>query len=117
MASEQQATPYHLAAWFTDEQAAGATYSLMQDLIFNAPDCELSVYRFQMEGVWHVAVVGVSPHEGLGQELAIALAPGTPILLGTETLNFLQYRRETESKPGTWVERHHRPGLRFRFRR
>ena len=117
MASKQQSSPYHAAAWFTDEHAAGAAYSLMQDLIFNAPDCELSVYRLHIKGVWHVAVVGDPPDEGLGQELTIALANGTPILLGTETLNFLQHRRETEVKRGTWVERHHRPGLGFRFRR
>jgi hypothetical protein len=106
-----------MAAWFTGKQAAGATYSQMQNLIFSAPDCELSVYRFHIKGVWYVAVIGVSPDEGLSQELAIALAHGTPILLGTETLNFLQHRRETQSKQGTWVERHHHPGLGFRFRR
>ena len=117
MASEQQAIPYQLAAWFMDERAAGAAYSQIQDLIFSAPDCELSAYRFHIKGVWHVAVVGVSPDEGLGQKLAMALARGTTILLGTETLDFLQHRRETESKKGTWVERHHRPGLGFRFRR
>ena len=117
MASEYQATPYHLAAWFTDEQAAGAAYSPIQDLIFSAPDCELSAYRFHIKGVWHVAVVGVSPDEGLGQGLAMALARGTPVSLDPETLNFLQHRREKESKQGAWVERHHRPGLGFRFRR
>lgn len=117
MASEQQATPYHLAAWFTGKQAAGIAYSQVQNLIFNAPDCELSVYRFHINGVWHVAAVGILPDEGLTQKLAICLACGTPILLGTETLNFLQHRRETESQKGTWVERHHRPGLKFRFRR
>ena len=117
MASEQQATPYHLAAWFTEEQAAGAAYSQVQDLIFSAPDCEVSAYRFHIKGVWDVAVVGVSPDEELGQELAITLAPGTHILLDAEILNFLQHRRETEGNQGTWVERHHRPGLGFRFRR
>ena len=117
MVSEQQATPYHLAAWFTGKQAAGAVYSQVQNLIFNARDCELSVYRFYIKGVWHVAVIGVSPDEGLGQELAISLAHGTTILLGTETFNLLQHCREKESKQGTWVERHHRPSLGFRFRR
>ena len=117
MASEQQATPYDLAAKFTGKQAAGDAYSQVQNLIFNGPDCELSVYRFHIKGVWHVAVVGDSPGEGLGKELAIALAHGITILLGKEALNFLQLRRETESNQGTWVERHHRPGLGFRFRR
>ena len=60
MGSEQQATPYHLAAWITDEQVAGAPYSRIQDLVFSAPDCELSAYRFHIKGVWHVAIVGVS---------------------------------------------------------
>ena len=75
------------------------------------------MYRFHIKGVWHVAVIGEPPDEVHGQELEMALARGNPVSLGPETLTFLQHRREKETKQGTWVERHHRPGLGFRFRR
>lgn len=117
MTSEQHGTPYLAAARFPDEQAAHAAYQRIQDLLFNAPDCDLSAYRLHIRGIWQVAIVGVSPKARLSQKLATALALGTLVSLDTETLDFLQHRRKEESERGTWVERHHRPGLGFRFRR
>ena len=116
MASEQRTTPYYRAARFTGEQAAGSAYSQIQDLIFAEPDCELSVYRFHMTEIWHVAVVGDPPDMEIGQKLETVLADGTSVALGSTTLSFLQRRRIEERRPGIWVERHHRPGLGFRFR-
>lgn len=115
MASEQQPTPYYRAATFAGEEPAGTAYAQLQNLIFTNPDCELSVYRFHIARVWHVAVVGDRPDdEMLGQELETALASGTLVSLASDVLDLLWQRRETESKEGTWVEHHHRPGLRFR---
>ena len=116
MTKEQRATPYCRAARFTGEQSAGAAYSKIQNLLFHAPDCELSVYRFHMARVWHVAVVGEAPDEGLGLKLEMALACGTPFRLDSSTLKFLQHRRAEERSQATWVERHHRPGLGFRIK-
>ena len=115
MVSEQRTTPYYRAATFTGERSAGAAYDRVQTLLFAAPECELSAYRFQIMGIWHVAILGDLPDEGLGQELETALASGTLVSLGSDVLTFLQQRRDEERKQGTWVEHHHRPGLGLSF--
>ena len=107
-------TPYYRAARFPGEREAGAVYFRCQDLIEN-PECDLSAYRFLIHGVWHVAIVGDTPNSELAEQLERHLSGGEPVELPAETLDFLGRRRQQQIKHGPWVERHHRPGRRFRL--
>ena len=106
-------TPYHRAAKFSAEWEAGAVYFKIQSLI-EPPECNLSAYRFLIHSVWHVAIVGDTPSSELVDQLERHLAVGEPIELPLATLIFLRSRRRQQIRHGTWVERHHRPGRRFR---
>ena len=114
--SDQEATPYCLAAKFPNERAAGRVYFQIQKLIDN-PDADLSAYRLQLQGIWHVAVVGDAPDKGLAEQLEKVMAAGEPVELPRETLDFLRQRRAEQIQHGPWVERHYRPGRRFRLGR
>ena len=113
--SNQKATPYCRAAKFPSERAAGAAYFKIQKLI-DSPDADLSAYRVQLRGVWHVAVVGDAPGDGLAEKLEKAFASGEPVDLPGEVLDFMWSRRAEQIQHGPWVERHYRPGLGIRFR-
>ena len=112
--SIDEKTPYHRAARFSGEREAGAVYFRIQDLI-EPPECELSAYRFLNLGVWHVAIVGEAPSAELAEQLEMQLSRGEPVELPVDTLDFLLRRRRQQTKHGPWVERHHRPGRRFRL--
>jgi hypothetical protein len=114
--AEQNATPYCLAAKFPSERAAGRVYFQSQKLIDN-PDADLSAYRLQLQGVWHVAVVGDEPASELAEQLEKVIAAGELVELPSDALDFLRRRREEQIKHGPWVERHYRPGRRFPFGR
>jgi hypothetical protein len=51
-----------------EARAAGRVYFQIQKLI-DTPDADLSAYRLQLQGVWHVAVVGDAPDKELAEEL------------------------------------------------
>jgi hypothetical protein len=114
--AEQNATPYCLAAKFPSERAAGRVYFQIQRLI-DSPDADLSAYRFQIQGVWHVAVVGDAPGKELADELEKWLSSGEAVELPGDALEFLFRRRAEQIRHGPWVEGHYRPGRRFRFRK
>ena len=114
--SGNEGTLYHHAARFPGERAAGAAYFQIQKLI-EAPESDLSVYRFQLHSVWHVAIVGHPPGKELVSQIEAALASGEATALPEDILRFLQQRRAQQQKHGPWVERHYRPGQGFRFRR
>jgi hypothetical protein len=114
--SEQEATPYCLAAKFPGERAAGRVYFHIQKLIDN-PEADLSAYRLQLQGVWHVAVVGDAPASELSEQLEKVIAGGELVELPSDALDFLRQRRAEQIQRGPWVERHYRPGRRFRFGR
>ena len=107
-------TPYNRAAKFSREREAGAVYFRIQDLIED-PECDLSAYRFLILGIWHVAIVGDTPDSELAEQLERHLSGGEPVELPVDTLDFLRRRRQQQIKHGPWVERHHRPGRRFRL--
>ena len=112
--SNDEKTPYHRAAKYLMEWEAGAVYFRIQDLIED-PECDLSAYRFLILGVWHVAIVGDTPNNELAEQLDRHLSGGEPVELPVDTLDFLRRRRQQQIKHGPWVERHHRPGRRFRL--
>ena len=90
-------------------------YFRIQKLI-DTPDADLSAYRLQIQGVWHVAVVGDARGKELAEELARWLSAGEPVDLPDEVLEVLHWRRAEQIKRGPWVEGDYRLGRRFRFR-
>jgi hypothetical protein len=103
--SNQEATPYCLAAKFSSERSAGHVYFQVQRLI-NNPDADLSAYRLQLQGVWHVAIVGDTPDKELVEELEKGMADGELVELPSDALDFLRQRRAEQIKHGSWVDDH-----------
>ncbi len=101
-------TSYYLAARFPNKQKAGATYFPLQQMIFEARDeCDLSVYRFKLNNVWHVVVVGEQPPQDLHQRIEAALTTGTLVSLSQDALDYLLDRRVQAIQLGPWVEGHY----------
>jgi hypothetical protein len=105
---------YHQAVRFAVEDLAEATYFAAQDVVFaHAGDVDLSAYRFQLNRVDHVVVVGEPPPTELHDALQTILATGEPAILPEEVLRLLQARRSAATKVAPWVEGHYRPGQRL----
>ncbi|MCZ7570763.1 MAG: hypothetical protein M5U01_19560 [Ardenticatenaceae bacterium] len=111
---EEPKPAYCKAARFASEESAGQAYFQTQEAILNVP-CDLSTYRFQLQQIWHVAVVGEPPSEELEQQLDEILSGGARTSLPPEILFFFQERRRQAAKFGSRVERHYRPGKRFKW--
>ena len=78
--------------------------------MFNAPDCDLSTYRFVLQGVSHVTVLGEPPPEELDRRIRKILSAREPTSVPVDVLKLLQERRAQATQEGRWVERHYRPG-------
>ncbi|MDQ3808821.1 MAG: hypothetical protein M3336_00855 [Chloroflexota bacterium] len=102
--------PYHQTARFADEPSAGRAYTAAQRAIFAGPPNDLSAYRFQLNTVDHVTVLGELPPHQLAEQLAEILAHGTPAQLPPEVLSALTERRRQMSRRGLWSEGQYRPG-------
>jgi hypothetical protein len=107
---EQEPVPYYQAARFRGECPARRAYFQAQDMLFHTPESELSAYRFQLERIWHVAVLGEPPPEDLAKKLETAFARGVPTELPPDILKLLAERREQANRQAPRVERHYRPG-------
>lgn len=107
--------PYHRASRYPDEQPAAVAYFAARDVIHEDTENDLSVYRLQLgpAQTYHVAVLGESPPEKLAQKIEEILANGEPVVLPEEVLRLLTARRVQQSRRGSWVERHYRPGKRI----
>src|SRR5712691_9777452 len=101
---------YLQAARFSGERPAGRAYVRIQALLFRAR-ADLSAYRFHLERVWHVAVLGQEPPQTLDRRIRRALASGEPATLPEEILTLLWERRAQAIQIAPWVEGHHDPGL------
>lgn len=101
----------HLAARFAGEGPAGTVYFAAQEAVFvRAGDVDPSAYRFQIDRVYHVAVLGNPPPTELHDQLRALLAFGEPATVPDEALRLLNAHRIEATKRGPWVQRHHRPG-------
>ena len=109
---EPEPAAYLRAARFTSERTAARVYRQAQDAIHSTP-CDLSVYRFLLDQVTHVAAVGAPPPTRLDQTLTCLLATGIPAALPAEVQQALLARREQARRLGPWVEGHYRPGKRL----
>ena len=108
---EQELPPYYRAARFRGERPAGRAYGAAQALLFATEECELSAYRFHLDRIWHVVVLGDTPSADLAEKLEAVLATGESTSLPPQVLGVLMERRRRATEQGPWVERHHRPGL------
>jgi hypothetical protein len=75
---EHAPSTYCRAARFADEPHAQAVYAAVQDTIATHP-CDLSSYRFFLDQIAHVAVVGAPPPRALDQQIEGLLAGGEPV--------------------------------------
>jgi len=110
---EQEPLPYQRVARFVDADVAGQVYAQAQDAIFGGPPADLSVYRFLLDQVSHVAVLGAPPPPALDAQLTALLATGEPATLPATVLQALTARRQQQRRRGSWVEGHYRPGWRL----
>ena len=105
---------YYKASRFPGEEQAGRAYFKAQDTIFEAKDrAELSAYRFHLDEIYHVAVVGERPRARLERKIERILASGEAVELPEDILDALWERRELARQINPWVEAHHRPGKRI----
>jgi hypothetical protein len=110
--NQQAAVPYFEVRRFNNERRALVTYNHLQDtLLENA--CDLSTYRFLLNQMSHVAVLGERPAEVLVQVVERLLASGTPTTVPPEVRAALEQRRAQARAIGPWVEGHYRPGRRL----
>jgi hypothetical protein len=87
-------------------------YFQTQDIVFKN-ECDLSVYRFKLSQVSHVAVLGEIPDPPIQDSLAATLSRGTPADLPADISRMLIERRKEAQRLGPWVEGHYRPGRRL----
>ncbi len=110
---EAEPVPYHRTARFADEQTAGTAYGAAKRALFEGPPNDLSAYRFQLNRIYHVAVLGQVPPAELDQQLTAILAAGEATELPSDVLSALSECRRQMSSRGGWTEGHYRPGRRL----
>ena len=76
---EQEPVPYYKAAQFKGERPAGEAYFQAQAAIFETPDCDLSVYRFQINRIYHLTISGDLPSQDLEQKIQRILSTGESV--------------------------------------
>jgi hypothetical protein len=93
--------PYYQATRFPNKKAAGAVYSVVQDIIFKDVDCDLSAYRIRHEGTWYVVVIGEKPSDSLHIAIEALLTNGVLSSLPENLLLYLQGRRAQATQLGS----------------
>src|SRR4051794_32860929 len=88
------------AVRFDEETAAKTTYFAMQDTVFKN-DWDLSVYRFLLASISHVAVVGDGQPAGVQKAIEGILAPGEPVVLPPHIVSTLLARRAQAKQLGS----------------
>lgn len=110
----RESAPYYQASRYQNERPALAAYTRAQQVIYeHKAGVDLSAYRFLLNRLSHVAVVGEQPPEELEQQLTQILATGEPTTLPTAALKLLLERRALAQGISPWVEGHYRPGVKI----
>jgi hypothetical protein len=105
---------YQRAARFAGEAPAGEAYFAAQRVLYETPrPTDLSVYRFQLDRLWHVAALGLLPPRPVLHAIEAILDTGQPADLPPAVWRAFQERRVQATRQAPWVERHHRPGERL----
>lgn len=111
---ETEPRRYQRAARFAGERSAGESYYAIQRVIYEAsPPVDLSVYRLQLNALWHVAALGFVPPASVLHVIEEALAPGDVVEFPAEVWQTLADRRAQQIQKSPWTERHFRPGRRL----
>src|SRR5690606_27416441 len=95
---------YSKASRFEDEATSRAAYIQLQEMLLQS-NFDLSVYRMQLDRLWHVAVLGDTPPVEFDQTVQAVLSTGQAAELPTEIILFLNQRRLQARSQGSWVER------------
>src|SRR4051794_15963443 len=90
------------AVRFDGETTAKATYFQMQEAVF-ANDWDLSVYRFLLSAISHVAILGAAQPPEVQATVEGILSPGEPANLPPHIVSTLLQRREQAKRVGPWV--------------
>ena len=100
--------PYYQAARFPTKKKAGEVYFPLQQLLLEEQgECDLSVYRIQLEQQWHVVVLGKRPSETFHLRIEVLLTTGELVSIREDMLRYLQHRRTQATQLGPWVEGHY----------
>lgn len=102
---EQEQYPFHTAARFPNESRAGRAYFRIQELILRNRDVDLSVFRIQLDKIYHVALVGETPPQPVADRIQRILASGEAVTLAANLVRALARRKAQASSIGPWVER------------
>ncbi len=106
---EQDPTPYQRASRFVGEHPAGQAYAAAQQVLYEAPESDLSVFRLQLNRLWYVAALGLVPPVPVLTAIERILDTGEPADLPTTVWDALSERRRQATRLGPWVERHSGP--------
>lgn len=106
---EQGPLPYQRVGRFAGEQPAGRAYTQAQQVIYEAPESDVSVFRLQVNQLWYVAALGLVPPAPVLQAIEHILDTGEPADLPTAVWDTLSERRRQATRLGPWVEHHVRP--------
>jgi hypothetical protein len=107
---EAEPAVYAKAARFAGERPAGDAYSAAQRVIYEGPPNDLSVFRLQLNRLWHVAALGLLPPAPVLTAIEEILATGEPAELPAAVWQTLAERRDQATRRAPWTERHFRPG-------
>jgi hypothetical protein len=107
---EGEPVPFVRAARFGAEVTAGRAYVQVQEALLIDLQSALSAYRFLLDQVWHVTVIGEPPPRTLARRIDRILAAGEPATLPADVLELLAARRQQQIQQGPWSEGHYRPG-------
>ncbi len=105
---EQEPLPYQRASRFDGERPAGRAYTAAQRVLYEARECDRSVYRLQLNQLWYVAALGLVPPAPALQAIERILHTGEPAELPVAVWDALRKRRRQATRLGPWVERHQR---------
>ncbi len=106
---EQGPVPYQRASRFVGEHPAGQAYAAAQQVLYEAPESDLSVFRLQLNRLWYVAALGLVPPTAVLTAIERILDTGEPADLPPPVWDTLSERRRQASRLGPWVEWHRRP--------
>src|SRR2546430_165662 len=97
--TNQQPVPYFQVARFQSERTALSTYNQLQDVLLHN-ECDLSTYRFLLQQISHVVVLGSRPAETLVETVEQLLARGKVTTVPPEVRTALEQRRAQATKIG-----------------
>ncbi len=106
---EQDPAPYQRTSRFPGEHSAGQAYAEAQQVLYEAPESDLSVFRLQLNRLWYVAALGLVPPAPVLTAIERILDTGEPADLPPPVWDTLRERRRQARRLGPWVERHRRP--------